>query len=980
LSVEETVRTHRFPAQSTSFVGREHELDELSKLVPTTRLLTLAGPGGAGKTRLVCAVGDRVAQRFTDGAWFVDLAPVTDPTLVVSVIASALDTPAAGDDDSLASVLGDTERLVVLDNCEHVLEASSHVAAKVLAACPGVTFVATSREALGVAGEVVWAVPAMRIPPRSADLEELRDYDAVHLFTDRAAMIDRRFELTRINAEGVVRVVERLDGIPLALELAATWTRMLTPDEIATKLDDRFRLLTRGPADAPERHRTLRAAIDWSYELLRETQRVVLGALSVFRGGFTLDAAEAICTNEDIADVDVLEALHDLVDGNLVVADTSGDASRYSMLETIREYADETLSDDRRTALRDKHLEWFRSFARRGNAALGAEGGELWHVRFDEDHDNIREALRWSLNGGSPRVGLDLAGSTAGYWFLRAQLAEARTWLAQLIEATQREIDALPDVDQELLATLANGHHEYARMALGVGDHVTARTAMGRADELLQSVDDPTHATSKLYASVLDGLAQLSMNEGNLDDARRNSERSVEILRSIGERLNEARALTILGIIHVNQGDAAGGKELIEQGKELAREVGDRVGVANATIALGNALITSGDLAEAKRTFEEALALCRDVAALGGVAYAWHMLGTIAAHEGDLSQAIALTQKALDQYIDLGVAELAGSMALWAGSFALRGGSVQRSAAAYVRAIELAGSAVAPWALEGLAEAAATAGVASDAAVLLGAASLVRETSGRPADANDLEMIGRAEAAAVERSGREAFDAAYSSGRVLAFDEAVDVARALVASLEDARSQAADPRPAFEREGEVWVVRFNGRTSRVRDSKGMQHLATLVSAPHREIHALDLVTGPGAAGSGGHAPDGDSSVIARGGDAGEMLDAEARAAYEHRLRELQEEIEEADGFGDSARATRLRAEFDALVDELTRATGLGGRSRKAASESERARLNVQRTLKAAIKRLFEVDRALGRHLDEAVRTGTYCSYVPPHSQ
>ena len=970
------MHTHRFPAKSTSFVGREHELDELSTLVPTTRLLTLAGPGGAGKTRLVCAVGERVAERFTDGAWFVDLAPVTDPTLITSVIASALDAPAAADDDALVAVLGDTERLIVLDNCEHLIEASAEIAAKLLAACPGVTLVATSREALGVAGEVVWAVPPMEIPPHSTDVEELRAYDAVHLFTDRASMVDRRFELTTTNAEGVVRVVERLDGIPLALELAATWTRMLTPDEIASKLDDRFRLLTRGPADAPERHRTLRAAIDWSYELLRETQRAVLGALSVFRGGFTLDAAEAVCTDEHITVGDVLDALHDLVDGNLVVADTSGEVTRYSMLETIREYADETLSDERRKALRDRHLDRFRSFAESGNAALGAEGGELWHVRFDEDHDNIREALRWSLDGGSARVGLRLAGSTAGYWFLRSQLAEARTWLGQLIEATQLEIDALHDIDQELVATLANGHHEYARMAIGVGDHATARTAMARADELLKGVDDPTHATSKLYASVLDGLAQLSMSEGNLDDARMNSERSVEILRSIGERLNEARALTILGIIHVNQGDGDGGKELIEQGREVAREVGDPVGVANATIALGNALIASGDLAGAKRTFEEALALCREVAALGGVAYAWHMLGTIAAHEGDLSQAIALTEKALEQYVDLGVAELAGNMALWAGSFALRAGSVQRSAASYLRAIELAGGAVAPWALEGLAEAAATAGVASDAAVLLGAASLVRETSGRPADTNDLEMIGRAEAAALERSGREAFDAAYSSGRILSFDEAVDVARALVASLTDDGGGADDGRPSFVREGEVWVVSFEGRTIRVRDSKGMQHLATLVSAPGREIHALDLVAGPGAVATGGHAADGDPSVVARGSDAGDMLDAEARSAYEHRLRELQDEIEEADGFGDSARATRLRAEFDALVDELTRATGLGGRSRKAASESERARLNVQRTLKAAIKRLFEADRPLGRHLDEAVRTGTFCSYVP----
>jgi non-specific serine/threonine protein kinase len=747
---------------------------------------------------------------------------------------------------------------------------------------------------------------------------------------------------------------------------------MLTPEQIAQRLDDRFRLLTRGKADAPERHQTLRAAIDWSYELLPEPERRVLGAISVFRGGFTLQAAEAICAGDDLVP-DVLGALHGLVEGNLVVADTSGEESRYSMLESIIEYAGETLSQGRRDALRDRHLAWFRSFAEDANAGLSGGTDEGWHLHFDRDHDNIRRALQWSLETGSSRQGLELATFTAAYWFLRANLVEGRSWLAQLIDAARDAIDALPATDDGDRAILAGGYHEYARIALGTGDYATAGTAMPQADELLQGIEQPTKSTSRLHAAVLDGLAHLSMAAGNLDEARARCERSVEIQRAIGERLNEARGLTVLGEIHVRQGDLDSGRSLIQQGMELSRDVGDAVGAANATIVLGNVLLSAGDLAEARRTFEQALALCRDVASPGGVAHAWHQLGRIAADEDDLPWAISLTEKALAQYLDIGLSALGADMALWIGLFALRAGSLEQSATSYLNAIELDAERVAPWALEGLAEVAGTAGDASATGLLLGAASVVRETSDRLPDTDDLEMIARAEALATVSAGQAALDHAYSLGRVASFAEAVETAGRLVSALTEV-SPLHGGGPSFVLEGEVWVVSFEGRSVRMADSKGMGHIASLVSAPGREIHVLDLVAGS----SHDHpVPSGERLLdVRRGGDAGDLLDAEARGAYEGRLRELEEEIDEAETFNDEGRATRLRAEFDALVDELKRATGLGGRSRKAASESERARLNVQRTIKAAIKRLFDADHALGRHLDETIKTGTYCSYVP----
>jgi predicted ATPase len=974
-SLEErgSLGTHRFPAQTTSFVGRRNELAELTTLVPEQRLLTLTGPGGTGKTRLACAVAGRLSDRFADGAWFVDLAALTEGGSVPTVVASALDIASTSSDvhASLLDGLARDERLIVLDNCEHLLSACADLVADLLAACPSVTIIATSREELGVSGEAVWGVPAMLIPSVSIDLDELMTYDAVRLLTERATMANRTFVVSPTNAAGVVHVIERLDGIPLAVELAAAWTRVLTPDEIASRLDDRFALLTRSPSDAPARHRTLRAAIDWSYELLSEPERQVLGTISVFRGGFTLEAAEGMCVGDDTV-ADVLGALHGLVDGNLVAADTSGEETRYSMLETIREYANETLSDDRRHVLRDRHLAWFASFAERGNAPISGETDELWHLRFDRDHDNIRHALRWSLEEGAPRRGLELANFTSGYWVLRSNLVEARSWIEQLIGVAQEDVDARPAPEDDDRRVLAGGYHELARIAMTTSDYAAAGTALPKAAELLQGIRQPTRDTSRLHAAVLDGLAQLSMAAGDLDDARTLCERSVAILRSIGERLNEARALTVLGDIHVKQGDFDGGCALVQQGMDLSREVGDLVGVANATIVLGNIFVGAGDLAGAARTFERALALCRDVASPGGVAYAWSQLGRIAADEGDLPRAIALTEKAKAQYLDLGLSAMGADMALWIGSFALRDGALEDAAASYLRALELDAERVGPWALEGLAEVAGTAGEAETAGLLLGAASVVRETSHRLADASDLEMIGRAKELVTARAGQEALGQAYAQGRVSSFVEALEVARRLAAGV--AEGSRSRPGPSFLLEGEVWVVSFEGRSVRVGDAKGIRHIARLVSVPGREIHVLDLVAGPSHE---RQAASGESPLPGRlGSDAGELLDAEARGAYESRLRELEEEIEEAETFNDEGRATRLRAESDALVEELKRATGLGGRSRKAASESERARLNVQRTIKAAIKRLFDADHALGRHLDEAVKTGTYCSYVP----
>ncbi|HVE95087.1 MAG TPA: adenylate/guanylate cyclase domain-containing protein, partial [Acidimicrobiales bacterium] len=359
---------NNLPAQLTSFIGRDDELVQLGKLIAETRLLTVTGAGGCGKTRLALHAAADAIDAYPDGEWFVDLAPLSDPELVVPTLAAVLgikETPGRDWVDTIAQRLSGHRALVVLDNCEHVIAASAELADGLLRSCPGVTVLATSREPLGVDGEVTWRVPSLTVPDERSTLavEAMAASDAVRLFIDRATRARPNFAVTNETAPAVAQICQRLDGIPLAIELAAARVRVLSPQQIAAGLDDRFRMLGAGARTAVQRHQTLRASIDSSYDLLTERERVLFRRLAVFAGGFDLDAAEAVCADVELDRWGVLEVLVSLVDRSLVVADEDGDVTRYRMLESIRQYAVELLvSSGEQETLRDRHLERYEAF------------------------------------------------------------------------------------------------------------------------------------------------------------------------------------------------------------------------------------------------------------------------------------------------------------------------------------------------------------------------------------------------------------------------------------------------------------------------------------------------------------------------------------------------------------------------------------------------------------------------------------------
>jgi predicted ATPase len=399
------------PVELSSFIGREREISEVEGLLAETRLLTLTGTGGCGKTRLALRVAGNLRERFEDGVWWVSLAPLTSPDLTPKSVASALgmhEQPGRSTTEALSDHLRFRDLILVLDNCEHLIEACAALAEALLLCCPNLKILATSREPLGVAGEATWPVPSLSLPTahRRPPVEELVRYEAVRLFVERAAAARPDFAPTEHNAPVVVEVCRELDGIPLAIELAAARTKVLTIEQIAGRLGDSFRLLTGGSRTVLPRQRTLRATIEWSFELLPEEERTMFRRLSVFAGGFTLEATEEVCSGGGIAEEGVFDLLSRLVDKSLIVTEERDGHARYRMLETVRQYGAEKLRDaGELQVIQQRHADFFLAMAEEAEFGMVGPDQAAWLGRLEEEHDNVRAALGW-LQEGDAEQGL----------------------------------------------------------------------------------------------------------------------------------------------------------------------------------------------------------------------------------------------------------------------------------------------------------------------------------------------------------------------------------------------------------------------------------------------------------------------------------------------------------------------------------------------------------------------------------------------
>ena len=644
---------NNLPMQLTTFIGREKEIGEIKVELEGHRLLTLTGSGGTGKTRLSLQVAADLLETFEQGVWFVELAPLSDLELIPQTILSTIgisDEAGKPPLDILKEYLQDKKVLLVLDNCEHLIEACAKVTYTLLNASAGLKILASSREALGVKGELSYPVPSLSIPdPKNLPaIEQLSQYEAVRLFLDRTQLVAAHFNLGKDNAAFIVQICHRLDGIPLAIELATARLKMMSVEQISQRLDDRFRLLTGGARTALPRQQTLRALIDWSYDLLNHSERLLLRRLSVFAGGWTLEACEEICSQAGIEPYEIMDILGQLVNKSLAAVIECSDCSeiRYRMLETIRQYAGEKLLETGGSEnVHARHLAYFVKLAEAAGPELTRSNQAWWFNHLEDDLDNLRMALEWSL-ASEVEAGLRLVVATWPFWEARGNPRELTDWLRNLLDRYSLQ-DALR----------ARALAIYAWRISLQDDFAQARILGEQSLNLIRAIhDQPGEAFSLLWLGVIAAV------QGDLENGIRIVEESLAISRALGDKLGQANAT---GWLSLNHNDLERSKAFLKESLQLCRELGHLSGIVNNLRALAQRTIWGGDFSTPVAWLEEALRLSNELGDLAGEASVLQIYGVLAYWQGDYSQACTYSEKA----IELG--EITGNYiyVLWAYAF-----------------------------------------------------------------------------------------------------------------------------------------------------------------------------------------------------------------------------------------------------------------------------------------------------------------------
>ena len=764
---------HNLPQHATTFIGRLRELAEASELLATSRLTSLVGPGGTGKTRLAVQIAADTIDAYPGGAWFVDLAGATSPEMVPQAAASVLGLrEEAGRSlvDTLQAHLSRSRALLLLDNCEHLIAACAELAVRLIQSCSDLKVLATTREELRVRGEQVYRVPPLPAPETDAGAspQELAQYESVQLFMERASAVRPGFDLTESNGPSVALICRRLDGLPLAIELAAARMKAMNPEQIVERLDKRFRLLKGGDRTARERQQTLQALVDWSYDLLTGREQCLFRRLSVFVGGFSLEAAEAVGTCDEIEGWEVMDLVVALVEKSLVAVDERGGeaVARYRMLDTLRAYGLERAEDLGELAeLRGAHLAHFREMVGGGDGTHTGLDATDWVHRLDADRYNMVAAVSWAVES-DPEVALDLCYRLHPYWHRLGRWTEARTLLGAALDRTDCATSpargrvlwaagffASQQADGESAVRLLREGLECARqagdqeaVAMCLGTFGVVARHRGDAEGARHWLEDALSAARAsgdkvMVARLLADLAAASLGQGDHAAVRRLTDEGLRISRELGARAVTAHHLMITGHLALAEGRHAEAVTLLRESLEINRALDFRNHVAATLSSLGMAACLMGDTAQALAAHEEALVVQREIGDRWGVAATLHGMGEASLASGDPGAALDLFRQSLSQA--RGVGSRLGMASC----------------------------------IEGVAKALARQGSCRAAAVLLGASERMRASLDSPT--SDTEAAALAHTADLVRRelGEPAFVEAHGQG--MSMSESAAVAAAL---------------------------------------------------------------------------------------------------------------------------------------------------------------------------------------------------------
>ena len=621
-------------------------MTEVRAQLGKTRLLTVTGSGGSGKTRLCLQIAADSLEQFPDGVWFVEFAALADPSLVPQAVASMLgiiEEPGKPITRTLSEHLKHKRLLLLLDNCEHLLDVCANLADTLLRQCPGVQVLASSREALGISGEQTYGVPSLSLPDRKEvqTPQTLSTYESVQLFIDRALAVRADFLVTNRNAPALASLCHHLDGIPLAIELAAARVRSLAVEEIDGRLDQRFRLLTGGSRTALPRHQTLRSLVDWSYDLLHDAEKLLLQRLSVFVGGWTLVAAERVCAGQGAQDWETLDLLTSLSDKSLVVAEENDGQYRYRLLETVRQYARDRLGESGGdAAVRERHRDYFLALVEEVDPKLAGAQQAEWLQHLEAEHENLRAGLNWSLEEAGSVGGLRVCGALRRFWVARGHLSEGRAWCERMLSKTATE-----QRTQERAKTLDAA----GELAFHQSDYPAARALNEESLAIKQELGDRTGT-----AASLSNLGVVALDQGDYPAARARHEESLEIRRELGDPSGITNSLRNLGFVAYARRDFGSARALYEESLAIGRDLGDRGSIAKSLSSLGIVIHDQGDFLAARALHEESLAINRELGDRRGVAFSLAHLGILARDQGDYRAARAWHEDCLTTMRQLG--------------------------------------------------------------------------------------------------------------------------------------------------------------------------------------------------------------------------------------------------------------------------------------------------------------------------------------